>query len=70
MSGWFWFIVVAFAVFLVMELGGLYFYGVQATLTDYIRASTKRQPIMILFIGIALGVLFVHFWGGASGWCG
>ena len=33
-------------------------------LTGWIRTTTKRFPIMIFFLGLAVGWSSTHFWGG------
>lgn len=59
-SWWIWLVIVA-VTFGVHELwAGLT--GNQM-LTDYVRATTLRFPILIFFLGMAVGAAAFHFWG-------
>jgi len=65
---WLLFLLAVFLLFGAMEAIGYWRHGWAGTLTNYVRTSTKRQPIMICLIGIVVGVGIMHFWG--QGWCG
>ena len=68
MNLWLLFLLAVFVLFLAMETIGWVWDGIPGTLSYYVRASTKRQPILICLFGLGIGLLIMHFWG--QGWCG
>jgi hypothetical protein len=59
-SWWIWLLLVALT-FGIHELWA----GMTGNqmLTQYVRASTKRFPILIFWMGVCVGALCMHFWG-------
>jgi hypothetical protein len=68
LDSWGFWVGLIFLTFCLHEGIALATVGTPATLTAWVRAGTKRQPILIFGLGIMVGAAAFHFW--ATGDCG
>lgn len=60
-SWWIWLAVIAVTFAIHETWAGL---TKRQMLTDYVRTETLRFPILIFWLGVCVGSLCMHFWGG------
>lgn len=57
---WIWLVIIAVTFAIHEAWAGL---SGHQMLTDYVRTETLRFPILIFFLGMAVGWASAHFWG-------
>lgn len=61
---WLLYIACVIASFLAVEAYCAYKYGRAGTLSDHVRIWSTTHPIITFAIGLSVGILAFHFWGG------